>query len=46
LSPRDVGMAVVSSRLMETFAVYTAQTDFHVGRILKTLDAISGRRRS
>jgi arylsulfatase A-like enzyme len=25
---------------METFASYTAQTDFHVGRVLDALDAI------
>jgi arylsulfatase A-like enzyme len=30
----------IASRLMETFAGYTAQTDFQVGRILDTLDAI------
>jgi hypothetical protein len=28
----------VAARLMETFAAYTAQTDFEVGRLLDTLD--------
>ena len=30
----------IASRLMETFAGYTAQTDFQVGRILDAIDAI------
>jgi arylsulfatase A-like enzyme len=30
----------IASRLMETFAAYTAQTDFHVGRVLDALDAV------
>jgi arylsulfatase A-like enzyme len=30
----------IAARLMETFAGYTAQTDFQVGRILDTLDAV------
>jgi len=30
----------IASRLMETFAGYTAQTDFQVGRILDTLEEI------
>ena len=30
----------VASRLMETFAAYTAQTDYEVGRVLDALDAV------
>src|SRR6516225_5396549 len=30
----------VATRLMETFAAYTAQTDFEVGRVLDALDAV------
>jgi arylsulfatase len=30
----------IAARLMETFAAYTAQTDFHVGRVLDALDAV------
>ncbi|KRQ09023.1 arylsulfatase A-like enzyme [Bradyrhizobium sp. USDA 4518] len=30
----------IASRLMETFAAYTAQTDFHVGRVLDALEAV------
>jgi arylsulfatase len=30
----------IAARLMETFAAYTAQTDFQVGRILDALEAI------
>jgi arylsulfatase A-like enzyme len=30
----------IASRLMETFAAYTAHTDFHVGRVLDALDAV------
>jgi arylsulfatase A-like enzyme len=30
----------IATRLMETFAAYTAQTDFHVGRVLDALEAV------
>jgi arylsulfatase len=30
----------VAERLMETFAAYTAQTDYEVGRVLEALDAV------
>ncbi len=36
------GTLHIAARLMETFAAYTAQTNFHVRRILDTLDAIGG----
>jgi arylsulfatase A-like enzyme len=34
------GQKKVAARLMETFAAYTAQTDYELGRLLDTLDEI------
>ncbi|HVO31438.1 MAG TPA: arylsulfatase, partial [bacterium] len=36
----DPDQKKVAARLMETFAAYTAQTDYEVGRLLDTLDEI------